>query len=125
MGGAQTRFNLLAIGAGMNSATHGSVVGGSPSNPALVDWVFGVHYSTNFRHIYRELTCGREEESVPLSGQQMVGVQLALAPRVADTTIRVFGSPFPAQPKVDVGLYPIVTFQYSSTTLYQFSYHIQ
>jgi nucleoside-diphosphate-sugar epimerase len=25
----------------------------------------------------------------------------------------------------DVGLYPIVTFQYSSTTLYQFYYHIQ
>jgi hypothetical protein len=24
-----------------------------------------------------------------------------------------------------VGLYPIVTFQYSSTTLYQVSYHIQ
>jgi hypothetical protein len=24
-----------------------------------------------------------------------------------------------------LGLYPIVTFQYSSTTLYQFSYHIQ
>ena len=24
-----------------------------------------------------------------------------------------------------VGLYPIVTFQYSSTNLYQFSYHIQ
>jgi hypothetical protein len=27
--------------------------------------------------------------------------------------------------KVALGLYPIVTFQYSSTTLYQFSYHIQ
>ena len=26
---------------------------------------------------------------------------------------------------VELGLYPIVTFQYSSTTLYQFSYHIQ
>jgi hypothetical protein len=25
----------------------------------------------------------------------------------------------------EVGLYPIVTFQYSSTTLYQVSYHIQ
>jgi hypothetical protein len=25
----------------------------------------------------------------------------------------------------DLGLYPIVTFQYSSTTLYQVSYHIQ
>jgi coatomer protein complex subunit gamma len=25
----------------------------------------------------------------------------------------------------EVGLYPIVTFQYSSTTLYQASYHIQ
>jgi hypothetical protein len=24
-----------------------------------------------------------------------------------------------------LGLYPIVTFQYSSTTLYQFSYHIR
>ena len=28
-------------------------------------------------------------------------------------------------PMVNVGLYPIVTFQYSSTTLSQFSYHIQ
>ena len=27
--------------------------------------------------------------------------------------------------EVAVGSYPIVTFQYSSTTLYQFSYHIQ
>jgi hypothetical protein len=27
--------------------------------------------------------------------------------------------------KVRVGLYPIVTLQYSSTTLYQVSYHIQ
>jgi hypothetical protein len=26
---------------------------------------------------------------------------------------------------VDIGLYPIVTFQYSSATLYQVSYHIQ
>ena len=26
---------------------------------------------------------------------------------------------------LQVGSYPIVTFQYSSTTLYQFSYHIQ
>jgi hypothetical protein len=26
---------------------------------------------------------------------------------------------------VELGLYPIVTFQYSSTTLYQVSYHIQ
>ena len=27
--------------------------------------------------------------------------------------------------EVELGLYPIVSFQYSSTTLYQFSYHIQ
>jgi hypothetical protein len=27
--------------------------------------------------------------------------------------------------KVVIGLYPIVTFQYSSTTLHQVSYHIQ
>jgi hypothetical protein len=26
---------------------------------------------------------------------------------------------------VRVGLYPIVSFQYSSTTLFQFSYHVQ
>jgi hypothetical protein len=31
----------------------------------------------------------------------------------------------PRAPISKVGLYPIVTFQYSSTTLYQFSYHIQ
>jgi hypothetical protein len=29
------------------------------------------------------------------------------------------------QQAVGIGLYPIVTFQYSSTTLYQFSDHIQ
>jgi hypothetical protein len=28
-------------------------------------------------------------------------------------------------PPAKLGLYPIVTFQYSTTTLYQFSYHIQ
>jgi hypothetical protein len=28
-------------------------------------------------------------------------------------------------PGVCIGLYPIVTFQYSSTTLYQFTYHIR
>ena len=31
----------------------------------------------------------------------------------------------PVAMKVSLGLYPIVTFQYNSTTLYQFSYHIR
>jgi hypothetical protein len=30
-----------------------------------------------------------------------------------------------AEAEVRLGIYPIVTFQYSSTTLYQVSYHIQ
>jgi hypothetical protein len=36
-------------------------------------------------------------------------------------------NPFSDAPSAEVGLglYPIVTFQYSSTTLYQVSYHIQ
>jgi hypothetical protein len=36
-------------------------------------------------------------------------------------------SPYPTQPWLDVqvGLYPIATFQYSSTALSQISYHIQ
>ena len=33
--------------------------------------------------------------------------------------------PLGTPPGVAVGLYPIVTFQYSSTTLYQVSYHIR
>jgi hypothetical protein len=48
-----------------------------------------------------------------------------------DTAVRALRSYFSATLAVGhggavfVGLYPIVTFQYSSTTLYQVSYHIQ
>jgi hypothetical protein len=48
------------------------------------------------------------------------------ASRVQDKVDRLF-SAVPDTPRSEarLGLYPIVTFQYSSTTLYQFSYHIQ
>jgi hypothetical protein len=46
---------------------------------------------------------------------------------VADTPPPPSSAPQVLQTQADlqVGLYPIVTFQYSSTTLYQVSYHIR
>ena len=47
------------------------------------------------------------------------------APLYGDSEDRL-GHALAASPLGDqVGLYPIVTFQYSATTLYQVSYHIQ
>jgi hypothetical protein len=58
---------------------------------------------------------GRHNEKMPSSVIQ--------APRGPSASSQWEHSSIPATAKV--GLYPIVTFQYSSTTLYQFSYHIR
>jgi hypothetical protein len=50
---------------------------------------------------------------------------VAAAPELADAELTNAAQLRGRVAVVRVGSYPIVTFQYSSTTLYQFSYHIQ
>jgi hypothetical protein len=81
----------------------------------------------HFRKMWKAISTSAKHAAarvLPASTADYLGVEENDGPRpgLLGSTHRLAS---PAVHTILVGLYPIVTFQYSSTTLYQFSYQVQ